>query len=87
MKIENKKLLSAFLLAVGLILIAVVLTGQFIQTKIEERNEFLVRDFQKKNAALIQQMDLMAKELVRTQREQVLLNNEIESINKYLERE
>jgi len=86
-KIENKKLLSAFLLAVGLILIAVVLTGQFIQTKIEERNEFLVRDFQKKNAALIQQMDLMAKELVRTQREQVLLNNEIESINKYLERE
>lgn len=87
MNIENKKLVSAFLLAVGLVLIAVVMTSQYNRTKMEEHINALVRDFQKKNAALVQQMDLMTRELKRNQKEQTLLNNEIESINKYLERE
>jgi len=70
MNIENKKQFATILLAVGLGLIAALLTSQFVQNKIEEQKEFLARDLQKKNAALIQQMDLMGKELKKVQQDQ-----------------
>lgn len=73
MNIENKKQFATILLAVGLGLIAALLTSQYVQTKVQEQTEFLARDFQKKNASLIQQMDLMAKELKRVQQDQAAL--------------
>jgi Flp pilus assembly protein CpaB len=70
MNIENKKQFATILLAVGLGLIAALLTSQYVQNKIEEQKEFLARDLQKKNTALVQQMDLMGKELKQVKQDQ-----------------
>ena len=73
MNIENKKQFATILLAVGLGLIAVLLASQYVQSKVAQQTEFLSRDFQKKNASLIQQMDLMGNQLKRVQQDQAAL--------------
>src|SRR6185503_616716 len=73
MNIENKKQFATILLAVGLGLIAVLLTSQYVQNKVVQQTEFLAKDFQKKNAVLINELELMKKEVGRVQQEQAAL--------------
>ena len=73
MNIENKKQFATILLAVGLGLIAVLLTSQYVQNKVVQQTEFLAKDFQKKNAVLINELELMKKEVNQVHQEQAAL--------------
>jgi Flp pilus assembly protein CpaB len=73
MNIENKKQFATILLAVGLGLIAVLLTSQYVQTKVQQQTEFLAKDFQKKNAVLINEVEVMKKEFKRIEQDQAAL--------------
>ena len=73
MNIENKKQFATILLAVGLGLIAVLLTSQYVQTKVQQQTEFLAKDFQKKNAVLINELEGMKKEFKRIEQDQAAL--------------
>ncbi|HLF18892.1 MAG TPA: Flp pilus assembly protein CpaB [Candidatus Omnitrophota bacterium] len=73
MNIENKKQFATILLAVGLGLIAVLLTSQYVQNKVQQQTEFLAKDFQKKNAVLINELEGMKKDFKRIEQDQAAL--------------
>jgi len=73
MNIENKKQFATILLAVGLGLVAAFLTSQYVQGNIQQQTELLAKDFQKKNAVLINELESMKKEMKRVEAEQQAL--------------
>jgi Flp pilus assembly protein CpaB len=73
MNIENKKQLSIILLAVGLGLVAAFLTSQYVQKSIQDQTKLLAKEYEKKNAGMIKEVELLKKELKKTQEDAVKL--------------
>lgn len=63
MNLENKKQLATILLAVGLGLVAAFLMSQYVKNEIQEQTKALARDYEKKNSALIKEIEFVKKDL------------------------
>lgn len=71
MNLENKKQIAIILLAVGLGLVASVLTAQFVDTKIAEQRQALSEEIKQKNVApLVRQLQEMQEKMVGMEEEQ-----------------
>jgi len=71
MNLENKKQIAIILLAVGLGLVASVLTAQFVDTKIAEQRQALSEEIKQKNVApLVRQLQEMQEKMVSMEEEQ-----------------
>ena len=73
MNIENKKQLATILLAFGMGCVAVFLTSQYVQNKIQEQTKLLARDYQKKSSALVNELEMVKRELKRVASKQAAL--------------
>lgn len=78
MNIENKKQFATILLAVGLGLVAAFLTSQYVQNNIQQQTKALAVEYQKKNAALIQEVELAKKEINKLAQQQASLAKQMQ---------
>lgn len=65
MNLENKKQIATLLAAIGLGLTAVVLTGQYVQNNVNEQTKALSDEYQKKNVAVVNELEAVKGELKR----------------------
>jgi len=77
LNLENKKQIATILLAVGLGLVAAVLTGQYVQTSIENQTKTLAKDYQKKNAILVQELEKIKSEFKKVAQNQAALAKKV----------
>ncbi|MCD4780116.1 MAG: Flp pilus assembly protein CpaB [Candidatus Omnitrophica bacterium] len=63
MNIENKKQFASISLAIGLGLVATFLTSHYVQSSIKGQAKDMAKDYQKKNAALIGELELVKKQM------------------------
>jgi len=63
MNIENKKQIATIVLAIGLGLVAAFLTAQYVKNEIQKTTKKLAREYQKKNAVLIKELELMKRNI------------------------
>src|SRR6185295_16126806 len=77
LNLENKKQIAIILLAVGLGLVAAVLTGSHIQSSIQRETAALAKEYEeKKIQPLIQQMDMISGEVKSLAAKQVALQEQ-----------
>lgn len=73
MNIENKKQVAIIALAVGLGLVAAVLTGNYIQTSIKEETVRLSQEYQeKKIKPLMEEIDAVRKDMKKIEAQQTI---------------
>lgn len=77
MNIENKKQVATILLAVGLGLVAVFLTSQYIQSRIKEETTVLAKEYTKQGAALQKELELTKRDLGKIVQAQEILAKQI----------
>jgi pilus assembly protein CpaB len=65
MNLENKKQVAIIALAVGLGFVAAFLTSQYIQSTIRNETKLLAQQYDKKKSAILNEVELMKKELNR----------------------
>lgn len=65
MNLENKKQLATILVAVALGIVAVFAASQYVQKEVNSQTRALAKDYQKKNATLINELELMKREMGR----------------------
>lgn len=65
MNLENKKQVAIIALAVGLGFVAAFLTSQYIQSTIRSETQLLAQQYDKKKSAVLNEVELMKKELNR----------------------
>lgn len=81
LNLENKKQIAIILLAVGLGLVAAVLTGSHIQSSIQKETTALAKEYEeKKIQPLIQQIDVLTGEVKNLSERQVALQQKQEQI-------
>lgn len=73
MNIENKKQFATILLAVGLGLVAAFLTSQYVQKNVQRQTKKLAKQYQKKNSVLVQELELMKREMKKIATNQAAL--------------
>lgn len=73
MNLENRKQLAVLLLAVGFGLVAALLTGHHVQQSIKQQTEFLAKEYEQRNAVLINEIDGVRAELKKVEQQQRLL--------------
>lgn len=77
MNLENKKQIATIALAVGLGLVAAFLMGQYINGEIQNQTKALAADYQKKNAALIQEVEKVRGAMEVMKKEQAALAKKV----------
>ncbi len=65
MNLDNKKQVAIIALAVGLGFVAAFLTSQYIQSTIRNETKLLAQQYDKKKSAVLNEVELMKKELNR----------------------
>lgn len=73
MNVENKKQIATLLLAFGLGLVAVFLTGQHISDTVTQETKKLSDDYSKKTGMLVGEIEALKKDLNNTKKQQALL--------------
>lgn len=82
MNLENKKQLATIIFAAALGLLTAFLTSQYVQSKISEQTAMLASEYQKKNAGVIQELEMVKKELVRQAKNQAALDQQQQQLRK-----
>lgn len=77
MNIENKKQLATILLAVGLGLVAAMLMSKVVSDKVEEQTQIIAKEYQGRNAALVQEMDKTKAQLQKLAQDQAALAKKV----------
>jgi Flp pilus assembly protein CpaB len=77
MNIENKKQLATILLAVGLGLVAAMLMSKVVSDKVEEQTKIIAKEYQGRNAALVQEMDKTKAQLQKLAQDQAALAKKV----------
>ncbi len=78
MNIENKKQIATILLAVGLGLVAVFLTSQYVQTTLQQQAKTLVKEYQQQSALMKKEMEITKKELEKLYQRQEALAKQVQ---------
>ncbi|MCA9401217.1 MAG: Flp pilus assembly protein CpaB [Candidatus Omnitrophica bacterium] len=73
MNLENKKQIGIIFLAVGLGLVAAFLTSQYVQKNVESQTRKLAAQYQNKNKVLLNEMELMKREMKKMATNQAAL--------------
>lgn len=76
MNLENKKQAATIIFAVGLGLIAAFLTSQYVKSSIEEQTRILAEEYQKRSAAVVQEMEIVKREMTNMARRQEQLDQQ-----------
>jgi len=71
MNLENKKQIAIIALAIGLGLVAAVLTGNYIQQRIQQETSLLANQFKKHDAALQQEMGMLQQQIKALESQQI----------------
>jgi Flp pilus assembly protein CpaB len=87
MNIENKKQIATVLLAVGLGLVAVFLTSQYVQTTLQQQTKTLVKEYQQQGAAVKKELEITKKELEKLYQRQEALAKQLKEQPKVIIKE
>jgi hypothetical protein len=77
MNLENKKQVATIALAVGLGLVAAFLMSQYVNGEVQNQTKALAADYQKKNAALIQEVEKVRGQMEAVKKEQAALAKKV----------
>lgn len=80
MNLENKKQMATIIFAGGLGLITALLTSQYVKSSIEEQTKILAEDYQKKSATVVQEMDMVKREIVNIAQRQQQIDQQQQSL-------
>ena len=82
LNLENKKQVATILLAVGLGLVAAVLTSQYVKKSIEQQTEIISNNFDQKNNKVLSDMQATQEELKQVAVQQKSLAQQQQDIRK-----
>jgi Flp pilus assembly protein CpaB len=73
MNIENKKQVATILIAIGVGAVVAIWTGNYVKGSVEQQTKVLATEYQKKNAALINEVNAMTQKLNKLAGDQAAL--------------
>ncbi len=85
MNIENKKQFATILMAVGLGLVAAFLTSQYVQRNIQQQTDTLAKEYNKRTASVVQDMERLKSELDQVNVRQAELAKQQQNLPKIIQ--
>ncbi len=80
--LENKKQIATIFSAIALGAVAVFLTANYVQTSIQSQTKQLAQEYQKRNAGVFDELELVKRGLKQSEAAQAALEKQIEQVRK-----